>query len=376
VSRGARFGQNACDLVSASPTSPSDHHAHGHRAVRAAHVGDSPGTLRPPPDALPGSITVIGYGRSGFAKHEQVALADIAGLRRTHGVIWLDVTGIGDLAIMRGIGEEFGLHRLAIEDVVNVGQRAKVDDYGDYAFLVMRMIDAQSPTETEQFAMFVGPDFVVTFQERPGDCFQMVRQRLGDSAGQLQKRGADYLAYALLDSAVDAYFPAVEGLDERLQAIELEILEGGRAPNAVPDLHVVRRCLLEFRRAVWPLREATNSLVRGEGKQFSADLGPYLRDVHDHVVQLLDLLDNYREMTASLLELHLSMVNQRLNEVIKLLTVISTIFIPLTFVVGVYGMNFKWMPETNQWWGYPACLAMMLVVAIAMLRWFRKRGWI
>jgi magnesium transporter len=238
------------------------------------------------------------------------------------------------------------------------------------------MIDAQHPTETEQFALFVGPDFVVTFQERPGDCFQMVRQRLCDPAGQLQKRGADYLAYALLDSAVDAYFPALEGLDNRLQAIELEILEGGKAPNAVPDLHAVRRCLLEFRRAVWPLREATSSLVRGEGKQFSADLMPYLRDVHDHVVQLLDLLENYREMTASLLELHLSMVNHRLNEVIKLLTIISTIFIPLTFVVGIYGMNFDYMPELREKWGYPACLVAMAAVALVMLRGFRKRGWI
>jgi magnesium transporter len=144
----------------------------------------------------------------------------------------------------------------------------------------------------------------------------------------------------------------------------------------VPDLHAVRRCLLEFRRAVWPLREATSSLVRGEGKQFSADLMPYLRDVHDHVVQLLDLLENYREMTASLLELHLSMVNHRLNEVIKLLTIISTIFIPLTFVVGIYGMNFDYMPELREKWGYPACLVAMAAVALVMLRGFRKRGWI
>ena len=330
----------------------------------------------PAPDALPLQLNAIGYGAGGVVEKHGLSVTEIAALRRSSGVVWIDVTGVGDVAKLRALGEEFGLHRLALEDVVNVCQRAKVEDYGEHAFLVMRMIDAAKPTETEQFAMFVGADFVLTFQERPGDCFQMLRQRLRDPAGQLQKRGADYLAYALVDSVVDAYFPVLERLDERLETIELAILDGKQAENSVPDLHAVRRCLLELRRAVWPLREATSTLVRGEGKHFSHDVHPYLRDVHDHVVQLLDLLENYREMTSSLLDLHLSSVNHRLNEVMKLLTVISTIFIPLTFLVGVYGMNFEWMPETKQWWGYPACLLVMVVVAAMMLRWFRKRRWI
>jgi len=290
-------------------------------------------------------------------------------------VVWVDVIGVGNVDMLRELGEEFGLHRLALEDVVNVHQRAKVEDYGEHAFVVMRMIDAQKPTGTEQFALFVGADFVLTFQERQGDCFGMVRQRLRDPAGQLQKRGADYLAYALLDSVVDAYFPVLERMDDRLEVIELEVLDG-EAVSAVRDLHDVRRCLLELRRAVWPLREATSSLVRGDARHFSADVLPYLRDVNDHVVQLLDLLENAREMSSSLLELHLSTINHKLNEVIRVLTVISTIFIPLTFVVGVYGMNFDWMPELRVWWGYPACLLVMLVLALLMLRWFRKRRWL
>lgn len=341
-----------------------------------APVGSSPGTLAPGPDALPPRVNAIGYGAGGLVEKQGVSIEEIVALRRRGGVLWVDVTGVGDPEVLRALGEEFALHRLALEDVVNVCQRAKVEDYGEHAFLVMRMIDAASPTETEQFAMFVGADFVLTFQERPGDCFQMLRQRLRDVAGQMQKRGADYLAYALLDSVVDAYFPVLEGLDVRLEAIELEILDGKHADNTVPDLHAVRRCLLELRRAVWPLREATSTLVRGEARHFSADVRPYLRDVHDHVVQLLDLLENYREMTSSLLDLHLSSVNHRLNEVMKLLTVISTIFIPLTFLVGVYGMNFKWMPETQVWWGYPTCLLVMVIVAASMLRWFKNRGWV
>jgi len=345
------------------------------KRARRSPIGSSPGTLRPAPDALPGRLHAVGFGAGGVDECPDVTVAQIQALRRTRAVVWVDVTGVGNVDMLRELGEEFGLHRLALEDVVNVHQRAKVEDYGEHAFVVMRMIDAQKPTETEQFAMFVGADFVLTFQERQGDCFGMVRQRLRDPAGQLQKRGADYLAYALLDSVVDAYFPVLERMDDRLEAIELAVLDG-KAGNAVLELHGVRRCLLELRRAVWPLREATSSLVRGDARHFSADVLPYLRDVNDHVVQLLDLLENAREMSSSLLDLHLSTINHKLNDVIRVLTVISTIFIPLTFVVGVYGMNFDWMPELRVWWGYPACLLVMLVIALLMLRWFRRRRWL
>lgn len=339
-------------------------------------VGASPSTLLPSPDALPMRLSAIGYGAGGVVERRDCDLAAIEALRKTSKVVWIDVTGLGDVPLLRQIGEAFGLHRLALEDVVNVTQRAKVEDYGDHMFVVLRMVDPTNTTETEQFALFLGVDFVLTFQERPGDCFGMVRSRLRDANGQMPKRGADYLAYALLDSVVDAYFPVLERHDGRIETLELAVLEGKASDNVVPELHSVRRCLLELRRAVWPLREAMSSLARGENRHFSADVVPYLRDVGDHVVQLIDLLENHREMSSSLLELHLSMVNHKLNEVMKLLTVISTIFIPLTFLVGVYGMNFKWMPETDVWWGYPSCLLLMLGVALWMLRWFRRRGWL
>jgi magnesium transporter len=346
------------------------------RRRRTTPVGASPGTIAPPLDALPLELSAIAYGRGGVTEKRGATLAEIQALRRLGGVVWIDVIGLADPAMLRALGAEFDLHRLAVEDVANVGQRAKVEDYEDHTFVVLRMIDAQHPTETEQLAMFVGPDYVLTFQERPGDCFQMVRQRLRDPQGQMQKRGADYLGYALLDAVVDGYFPTLERLDDRIEQVEHEILADQQPKYAVAELHAVRRALLELRRAVWPLREATSSLLRGEGRNFSADVRPYLRDVHDHVVQLIDLLESQREMTSSLLDLHLSHVNHRLNEVMKLLTIISTIFIPLTFLVGVYGMNFDWMPELRVWWGYPACMAAMVAMALLMLRWFRNRGWL
>ncbi len=346
------------------------------RKRKRAPVGASPGTLQPAPDAAPMRVSATGFGSGVVVEKESIAIAEIAALRRSSAVVWVDVTGTSDVAMMRALGEEFEVHRLALADVVNVNQRAKVEDYEEHAFIVLRMVDPTHLAETEQFAMFIGSNYVLTFQERAGDCFGMVRQRLRDAAGQLRKRGSDYFGYALLDSVVDAYFPVIEGLDARLEAIELAILEGKALGNTVAELHSVRRCLLELRRAVWPLREVTSALVRGEQKHFSSEVHPYMRDVHDHVVQLLDLLENYREMTNSLLDLHLSSANQRLNEVIKLLTVISTIFIPLTFLVGVYGMNFDWMPELRVWWGYPLCLVVMLGIGLSMLRWFRRRGWV
>ena len=332
--------------------------------------------LQAAPDAQTTRISATGFGTAGVTEQQGVDLAKIEALRASAAVVWIDIVGLADIEIIRQLGEQFGLHRLALEDVVHVNQRAKVEEFDDHLFLVLRMVDPTKVHETEQFAMFLGENFVLTFQERAGDCFGMVRSRLRDAKGQMQKRGADYLAYALLDSVVDAYFPMLEEMDARLEKIEIEILDQKATTNAVPELHGARRCLLELRRAVWPLREAMSSLVRSENRHFSSDVHPYLRDVSDHVVQLLDLLENYREMTASLLDLHLSTVNHRLNEVMKLLTVISTIFIPLTFLVGVYGMNFDWMPELRVWWGYPTAMAVMMVIAFGMLRLFRTRGWV
>lgn len=339
-------------------------------------MGASPGTLHPDPAAQPTVVAAIGFGPEAMSAHAAIDITALPALRARWPVVWIDVTGFGDLDLLRAIGAEFGLHRLALEDVLNRNQRAKVEDYGSHQFLVLRMVDPTNREDTEQLGLFVGPGFVLTFQERAGDCFGLVRKRLADPSGQMRKRGSDYLAYALLDAVVDAYFPVVEEADARLEGIEEGVLAGRADAQIVPELHAVRRCLLTLRRAIWPLREATSALVRGEAKHFSPEVWPYLRDVNDHVVQLLDLLENYREMSSSLMDLHLSMVNHRLNEVMKLLTVISTIFIPLTFLVGVYGMNFKFMPELDWSAGYPFALALMAASVAAPFIYFRRKGWL
>ncbi|MCB9878007.1 MAG: magnesium/cobalt transporter CorA [Planctomycetes bacterium] len=343
-----------------------------------APVGSAPGILTVDPDALASKVHVIGFGPMELLEESACDLRRLSELRQRHAVVWIQVRGLGDVELLRRLGEMFELHRLALADVANVQQRAKVEDYGPHEFVVARQVSPAPDQDTEQFAMFVGKGFVLSFQERAEDCFEMVRRRLFDAQGMMRQRGSDYLAYALLDSVVDSYFPLLEQVSDRLQSIEDELLDvvESQSKRVLGELHECRRVLASLRRALWPLREATGALLRGESQHFSADVRPYLRDVHDHVVQQLDLLENHRELVSSLLELHLSLVNQRLNEVMKVLTIIATIFIPLTFIVGLYGMNFDWMPETKVWWGYPVCLTVMAVMAAFMVRWFRRRGWL
>ncbi len=342
---------------------------------RRGPVGASPGSLIQDPQALPPRLRAIAYGPFGLLDEREPSPARIAELRQLGGIVWLDVSGLGDIALLQQLGAAFGLHRLALEDVVGSHQRAKIEDFPGHQFVVLRMVDHNRPRDTEQLSICFGDGFLITFQERPGDCFDTVRQRLADPAGRLRSNGPDYLAYALLDAVVDAYFPALESIGDRLQDVEERIVGGAKDAEVVTDLHDVRRDLLVARRALWPLREATSALVRGDAGRFAAETRVYLRDVHDHVVQLLDLLENYRELGASLMDLHLAAAGNRLNEVMKVLTVIATIFIPLTFVVGVYGMNFD-MPELHTRYGYPCVMLGMLGIGLGMIAWFRRRGWI
>jgi len=250
-----------------SPVPPTPPAATGGRRARrhrhrTTQVGASPGTISPPADALPLQLSVFAYGPAGIVEKHAPTLAELRALRQRDGVLWLDVVGLGDVPMLQALGQEFGLHRLALEDAANVGQRAKAEDYDDHALLVLRMIDAHRPAETEQLALFVGDRFVVSVQEREGDCFHLVRQRLRDPKGQLQKRGADYLAYALLDAVVDAYFPSLERLDDRLEAVEAAIVGDGEPRQAVAELHAVRRALLELRCSTCTSATSTTASTR------------------------------------------------------------------------------------------------------------------
>ncbi len=297
-------------------------------------------------------------------------------LREQSPFVWAAVTGLGDIDVLRAVADVFSLHRLALEDVVNTHQRAKLEEYPEHQFVVLRRYDSKRPADAEQVSVFLGDGYVLSFEEHAADGFAPVRARLRDGNSRLRSHGPDYLAYALVDAAVDSWFPALEALGDRMELVEDEVLAGEAQPSVVADLHAMRREMLAARRALWPLREVTASLVRGDSPRVSEDTRVYLRDVHDHVVQLVDLLENCRELGAGLMELHLATASMKLNEVMKVLTVIATVFIPLTFVVGIYGMNFDFMPELRWEHGYPAVMGGMLALALGMLLWFRRRGWL
>ncbi len=350
------------------------------RRKRRLPPGTPPGILNIDPSAPRPQIRFIAYGDEHLEEGELQDLAAIPDLRARFKVVWLDVQGLGDGTLIESAGRLFGLHRLALEDVVNVHQRAKVELYEGNLFVVLRMPEGEQPLTTEQLSMFVGGSFVVTFQERVGDCFDPVRARLR-RGGPIRSFGPDYLMYALIDATVDNWFPVLERYGEALEDLESEILaRAGR--DTIQQIHRLRRDMLGLRRAVWPLRDALGVLYRDTTPIVQAETRVYLRDCYDHAVQIIDLLENGRDLAAELTDLYLSMVSNRMNEVMKVLTIISTIFLPLSFIAGVYGMNFepdasRWnMPELRWPFGYAFALGVMALTALAMVLYFWRKGWL
>lgn len=335
------------------------------------------------PSLLPGKIHAIAYDERSFVEHTLDSVREIDALLAPGKVLWVDVTGLGDARLIEAIGARFQIHPLALEDVVHVHQRAKVEEYATGLFVVARMphVHEGRLADLEQVSVFMGDGFVVTFQERSGDCFEPLRERVRHAKGKVRRSGADYLTYAILDAVIDAYFPLVEEFGERLETVEDALLEDP-TPEAPKELHTLRRELLATRRAVWPLREALNQLMRTEHGRLRPETRIYLRDAYDHTIRLAELIDSHRELAAGLMELYLSSVSNRMNEVMKVLTIISTIFIPLSFVAGVYGMNFDPdvspfnMPELRTRYGYLFAMGGMAMICLGLLAFFRKRRWI
>jgi len=349
---------------------------------RRAKPGTSPGTLVAPPDASSSVVRVLAYGTDHCEERDRATVDDVARLKREGHKLWVDVQGVGDAELVRQLGELFGFHSLALEDVLNVHQRPKVDDYGEHVYCVLRMPENRVPLRLEQISVFFGKDFVVTFQEDPGDPLDPVRERLRSGRGRARIGGSDYLAYAILDAIVDHYFPVLEKFADRIDQLEEEILGEGHI-DLIGGLQDIRRELLLLRRAVWPLREMIGSLAREEFSELVSEATiPYLRDCQDHTAQLMDVLDNCRELSTTLMDAYLSTVALRTNEVMRVLTIIATLFIPLTFIAGIYGMNFDVsvsplnMPELRWYFGYPFALSTMLVTAIVLLLFFRRKGWL
>ncbi len=346
--------------------------------------GTPPGTLTVDPAASPSQISAFGFAATAIDEQPAIKAGDLARLMRKGETLWVDMAGLGDGEALRQIGMHFDLHPLALEDVVNLHQRPKFEDYESHHFVVMRMPDPEKCLDgfqSEQVSLCFGPGFVTTFQERPGDVFDPVRRRLRNPASQLRRRGADYLAYTLIDAVIDSYFPVLEQMGERVEALETSVIERPDTSH-IGQVHSLKHDLLAIRRAVWPMRDMLAAMLRDDSALIDPATHIYLRDCHDHTIQLIDMIETYREIASGLVDLHLSSLSNRTNEVMQVLTLIATIFIPLTFIVGVYGMNFDPeagplnMPELGWRFGYPVVMGLMLALAVVLVLWFHRKGWL
>lgn len=292
-------------------------------------------------------------------------------------VIWVDVGGVHKVEVLEAFGKQFNLHPLLLEDIANTDQRPKLDDYETYFFLVMKMLSVTDRGDilVEQVSFVLGRNFVLSFQENGTDVFRSVRDRLRGGKGRLRQNGSDYLLYALVDAIVDQYFAVLETLGEKIETLQERVMADPK-PDTLKDINALKRQLLFVRRAVWPLREATNTLSRSECPFLHEPTKVFFRDVYDHVVQIVDTIETLREMVSASLDIYLSSVSLRLNAVMRVLTVITTIFMPLSFIASIYGMNFEYMPELKWDWGYPLVLGLMGAVAAVMLIGFRRRKWL
>jgi len=342
-------------------------------------AGSNPGTLVFPAGGPKPRIRAMRYTKENLEEREIRDARELADFCRPEGLLWVDVQGLGDRATLEWIGTNFALHPLLLSDVVHVPQRPKCEAYGDSTFVVARRLawkgDADDPVDERQVSLVLGARHVLTFQEREDTVFEPVRQRLMQSSGRIRSAGTDYLAYALLDAVVDDYLPILDQLGERLDTLEDRVVERPER-SILRELAAVRRDLISIRRDAWPQREALHALMRGDVGGISDPVKVYLRDVHDHCVQVAELVEVYRELGSSLLNIYMTAIANRTNDVMKVLTVVSTVFIPLTFLVGVWGMNFEHMPELHWRWAYPAVWLVMLGTGGALYFFFRRRGWI
>lgn len=352
------------------------------RRAKMSPVGASPGTLVADPNALPPVMTLTLISSETTETVEHAAIEDVRTDREKWPVVWLDVAGLADVGLIAEIGKIFSLHPLALEDTVNTSQRSKADFFDDHAFVVMRMIDDPTKDRFEQISVYFAENYVITFQERPGDPFDPVRRRIEAAAtNRLRTRKADYLAYALIDAIVDSYFPRLEEIGDTVDDIEDEMLTTPQKHQA-KLLHRLKRTVHGMGRTLGPVRDALAALVRTEAPYVKPETKVYLNDTLDHTLRLIETADAQRDMVTGLIDMHLSLSQAKTNDVISLLTIVSAIFIPLTFLAGIWGMNFNsevspWnMPELNSYYGYPVALGLMAVIGLATVAFFKWKKWI
>lgn len=348
---------------------------------RSKKAGLPPGTLMHigTQRAEASKITLMTYHDSEFYEAELKTVEDCFPYKDKPSVTWINIDGIHQKEILEKISGHFGFHPLVMEDIMNTDQRPKMEDYTDYLYIVMKMLYYNGEVKkvsTEQISLIVTPHIVISFQEGlEGDIFGPLRERLRNDKGRVRKMGADYLAYSMLDAIVDSYFTILEKLGEQIEFLEDELISNP-VTETLHEIHYLKREMIFLRKAVWPLREVVGLMMRGESPLIHDSMKIYLRDVYDHTIQVIDTIETLRDMVAGMLDIYLSSVSNRLNAVMKVLTIIATIFIPLTFIVGVYGMNFKYMPELEWHFGYPMVWLVMLAIGVTMLIFFKKRNWL
>jgi len=336
-------------------------------------VGKAPGTLVAPSDASPTKITVIRYSDTACDRSDDVRVEMLPKLVAGHeGVVWIDLSGCGSVSVFEKLAKQFGLPWLSLEDVLNAPQRPKAEPYGDARFVLVHQVQVPGTVEMDQISIFLSGRFVFTFQHRVGDCFGSIRKRLLDPESQLRRRGADYLAYRVIDACIDTFFPELERLGDAIEGLEAEVLERPTR-RALTRLHELKRDLRVLEKMILPLRDAVGSLTRDE-TAFAAETRPYLRDVHDHTNQLLEQVHLLSQLATDCGDLALGSLDVRLNHAMRVLAAVTYVFMPLTFITSVYGMNFA-MPELEWSFGYPLILGVIVATGLSLHLWLKRRGW-
>jgi magnesium transporter len=323
-------------------------------------------------------ITVFDYDELHFEEREVATVEECFPYRDSDRVTWIDIDGIHQVELIEKIGTHFNLHPLVLEDILTTGQRPKVENFGEYLYVVLEMLSYDEKgkgVKGEQVSMVIGSKFVISFQEREEDVFNHIRERIRTAKGLIRKMNADYLAYTLIDAIVDNYYIVLEKLGEEIEGLEGVVVDNP-SPGVLRQIHRLKGEMIFLRRAVWPLREVINGLERGESTLIRESTKVFLRDIYDHTIQIIDTVEISRDIIAGMVDTYLSSVSNRMNEVMKVLTIIATIFIPLTFIAGIYGMNFKYMPELEWRWGYFLLLAVMVALGAAMVLYFRSKKWL
>ncbi len=323
-------------------------------------------------------ITLIDYDEKRFQERDIEKIEECFPFKEEPTVTWINIDGLHDVELIEKIGTYFGIHPLVLEDIVSVGQRPKMEEFDDYIFFIIRMLsydEAKGEIESEQVSLILGKNLVISFQERIGDVFQPVRERLRGRKARIIRHGADYLAYALLDVVIDNYFSILERVGDRVEAMDDEIVDNP-VPETLAEIRRLKREMIYLRKSVWPLREVVSALERTETELIADSTGIYLRDVYDHTIQVIDTVESLRDMISGILDIYISSVSNRMNEVMKVLTIIATIFIPLTFIAGIYGMNFEYMPELKFHWSYHIVWGVIVIVGITMMIFFRRKRWL